>query len=96
MNVSLRSQNYYPEQPWTGVIAADHGEVWTLPWTCQQDSDTLVLSVYGIRFPYKLGKKISLNQNAVRFEYNLINLSPFDFKYIWAVHPMLKALKGQR
>ena len=26
----------YPEAPWQGVIAPDHGELWTLPWAWQE------------------------------------------------------------
>lgn len=50
----------YPTGPWEGVTVPDHGELWTLPWRAEIDGDTLTLSVNGVRFPYRLEKRVSL------------------------------------
>jgi len=85
------AEGFYPEEPWKGTHLADHGEVWTLPWETRIEGQRVSLSVSGIRFPYRLSKVLSLDENTVRIDYRLQNLSPFEFKYIWAAHPMLVA-----
>ena len=49
---------YYPVEPWEGVKVPDHGEVWSLPWRYEVHEDSVDLSVHGVRFPYRLQKKI--------------------------------------
>jgi len=85
---------FYPEWPWKGNIIPDHGELWTLPWQCNKENDILTLSVNGVRFPYKITKTFSLEDKCVRLAYKLQNLSPFDFKYIWAAHSLFAVTPG--
>ena len=54
------SRCLYEDPPWQGVEAPDHGEVWSLPWKETIDRDSLVMSVHGVRFPYRLEKRVSL------------------------------------
>jgi hypothetical protein len=69
---------------------ADHGEVWSLPWQHQASADSLAFSVHGVRFPYRLEKRVSLRADSIlRLDYRLSNLSPFDFDFVWAAHTML-------
>lgn len=84
--------------PWQGAELADHGEVWSLPWkVVAADKDSLTMSVHGVRFPYLLKKRIALTKNAaIRFEYELTNLSPFDFEYLWAGHFMINIVEGAK
>jgi hypothetical protein len=84
----------YPEWPWKGTIIPDHGELFTLPWECKTSKNSLVMTVYGIRFPYKFCKIIFLEKNVVKISYELENLSPYDFKYIWAAHPLFSVSPG--
>lgn len=80
---------YYPNYPWKGIEVPDHGEVWSLPWDYKINNDVLELHVYGVRFPYKLVKQIYfLRDNCMSISYNAINLSDFDFEFIWAAHPL--------
>jgi galactose mutarotase-like enzyme len=86
----------YPLAPWEGVGVPDHGEVWTLPWDVSFDTETLVLAVHGVRFPYRLEKRLTLDGSGVRIDYRLENLSPFTLRYLWSAHPLFAVRPGMR
>lgn len=86
---------FYHAHPWRGTPIPDHGEVWSLPWSCSSDGEGLRFAVHGVRFPYRLEKRVSLPDAAtLRCEYCLTNLSPFDFDFLWASHMMLNLEDG--
>lgn len=86
---------YYDRFPWVGTKMADHGEVWSLPWEETAGKESLHFSVHGVRFPYRLEKQVHFpNENILRFDYRLTNLSCFDFDYLWAAHPMFTLEEG--
>lgn len=85
----------YENEPWQGVEMPDHGEVWSLPWKFEFDDLTLKMSVEGVRFPYRLEKSVFLsNENTLRIEYTLTNLSSSEFEFLWAGHFMLNVKEG--
>lgn len=88
----------YPEYPWQGTTVPDHGELWTLPWEASLEGDTLVLGVHGVRFPYRLEKRLTLEPGAatLRIDYRLVNLAPFPLRYLWSAHPLFAARPGMR
>jgi len=86
----------YPEWPWKGAEIPDHGEVFTLPWDYKEQDEKIVMSVYGVRFPYRFVKVVSLEQNTVKINYELYNLSPCEFKYIWSAHPVFALTEGTK
>ncbi len=90
------AEGFYPEWPWKGTAIPDHGEVFTLPWDCRIREDKLVMTVYGVRFPYRLTKVLSLEQSTVKIFYELENLSSYDFKYIWSAHPLFTVTERTR
>jgi hypothetical protein len=86
---------YYENEPWKNVKMADHGEVWSLPWDYSVASDSLCMSVQGMRFPYRLEKKVRFfSDDTLRFDYTLTNQSRFDFEFLWAGHLMLNIEVG--
>jgi hypothetical protein len=90
----------YPLAPWQGVTVPDHGEVWTLPWETALEGNTLTLAVQGVRFPYRLEKRVTLEERdgevVVRLDYRLENLSSFPLRYLWSAHPLLAASPGMQ
>ena len=87
----------YPLWPWKATAIPDHGEVWSIPWSCKITDKRLHLSVQGVRFPYVLEKTVELRPcNAIRLDYTFINLSPFPFPFIWSAHPLLAPRPGMR
>jgi hypothetical protein len=85
----------YENEPLKGVVMADHGEVWSLPWDYEVDNLWVRMSVKGVRLPYKLEKNISfVGENTLRIDYTLTNLSSFDFEFLWAGHLMINIEEG--
>ncbi len=86
---------YYDRFPWAGTRIADHGEVWSLPWEEAVDGDSLRFAVNGVRFPYRLEKRVRFTDEGVlRFDYKATNLSSFDFDFLWSAHPMFILEEG--
>jgi hypothetical protein len=90
------SRCFYEDPPWDGVEMPDHGEVWSLPWSCAEESGRAVFRVEGVRFPYVLQKTVWLEGATLRSLYRLTNRSPFAFHFIWAAHPLFRAVPGMR
>jgi hypothetical protein len=86
---------FYEGYPWRGTPIPDHGEVWSLPWSYRDGDGKTHFSTYGVRFPYRLDKWVSLaDEGTLRTEYRLTNLSPFDLDFMWASHMMLNLEEG--
>jgi galactose mutarotase-like enzyme len=88
------SRCFYENSPWAGVEIPDHGEVWSIPWQYSIEKDHVALEVKGVRLPYKLCKKVFLEDNRIRIEYQATNLSDNDMDFIWAAHPLFNTSKG--
>lgn len=87
----------YPDFPWNGTELPDHGEVWSLPWSCREEEGCLCLRVHGIRLPYVFEKKIRIvNTGEIHFHYALTNPTPFPIKYLWSSHPLIAPQPGMR
>lgn len=87
----------YHKDPWKGIKMADHGEVWSLPWTHEVKNDVLSFQVSGVRFPYTLKKTIFFTDTqTLRLSYTLLNNSPASFDFLWAGHFMLNMEEGTR
>lgn len=84
----------YEHYPWQGIEVPDHGEVWSIPWSYAYEEDGVRFSVNGVRFPYRLEKKVYLRQNRLCTEYRVENLSSHKFSYIWAAHPLFNTEEG--
>lgn len=84
-------------EPWRGTLMADHGEVWSLPWSVAESDDGVRLAVHGVRFPYTLEKRLRFASDEVlRIDYTLRNESPFPFEFLWAAHVMTVLEEGSR
>lgn len=85
----------YQTFPWQGVELPDHGEVWSLPWQTSAQDGKLRCEVHGIRFPYHLSKTYSFTEEErLRIDYRVRNLSPFPFSFLWAAHPLFRVKEG--
>ena len=88
---------FYESPPWRGTAIPDHGELWSLPWTAGIEGESIHFSVDGIRFPYRLHKRVSFSEpGTLRIEYTLNNRAPFAFDFLWAAHPMFALEEGAR
>ena len=86
---------FYEGYPWRGTPIPDHGEVWSIPWAWDDQDGRLHLVTHGVRFPYRLEKWVSFaDDETLHTDYRLTNLSPFDFDFMWAAHPMFILEEG--
>lgn len=80
--------------PWNGAEMPDHGEVCGLPWDYEITGDSLKLSTYGVRFPYRFQKSVGEENGNIKISYKVTNLCPFDFDFVYAAHCMIAGEAG--
>lgn len=79
----------YPLHPYEGIAIPDHGELWPLPTTAVPTRDGITTVWHGLRFGYRLTRKLFLDGPTINAEYTLVNLAPFEFRFVWALHALL-------
>jgi hypothetical protein len=80
----------YPSHPYTGIAVPDHGELWGIPTTTAVPTRDGITTVWnGLRFGYRLTRKLYLQENSIVAEYDLSNLAPFEFRFVWAMHSLM-------
>ena len=81
----------YGEHPYKGVLVPDHGELWGLPTISVPAKGGITTVWHGLRFGYRLTRKLSLDPDApaLTAEYTLVNLAPFEFHFVWAMHALM-------
>jgi hypothetical protein len=86
----------YVRHPYEGISVPDHGELWGLPTTAVPTKNGITTVWHGLRFGYRLTRKLYLEEASVVAEYTLVNLAPFDFSFVWAQHPILSVAQPVR
>jgi hypothetical protein len=79
----------YAGFPYEGTSVPDHGEIWGLPTTAVPTKNGITTVWHGLRFGYRLARKLYLEDSSIIAEYTLVNLAPFEFRFIWAQHALL-------
>ena len=79
----------YLRHPYEGIPVPDHGELWGLPTTAVPTKDGITTVWHGLRFGYRLTRKLYLDGPSIVAEYTLVNVAPFEFHFVWAQHPIL-------
>lgn len=79
----------YVGHPYDGIPVPDHGEIWSLPTTAVPTKDGITTVWHGLRFGYRLTRKLYLDGSSVVAESTLVNLAPFEFRFVWALHPLM-------
>jgi len=72
----------YVGHPYDGIPVPDHGEIWSLPTTAVPTKDGITTVWHGLRFGYRLTRKLYLDGPSVIAENTLINLAPFEFRFV--------------
>ncbi|MGA2499026.1 MAG: hypothetical protein ABSH20_14890 [Tepidisphaeraceae bacterium] len=80
--------------PYDGIASPDHGELWGLPTTAVPTRNGITTVWHGLRFGYRLTRKLHLEDQSILADYTLVNLAPFPFRFVWAQHVLL-ALRQQ-
>lgn len=79
----------YVGHPYNGIASPDHGELWGLPTIAVPTKDGITTVWHGLRFGYRLTRKLWLEEANVLAEYTLVNLAPFEFRFVWSMHALL-------
>jgi hypothetical protein len=79
----------YPSHPYQGIAVPDHGELWGIPTVAVPTQNGITVVWHGLRFGYRLTRKLHLDGPNIIAEYTLINLAPFEFRFVWALHSLL-------
>lgn len=83
-------QGPYAGHPYDGITIPDHGEIYAIPVTTAVPSANGITTVWnGLRFGYRLTRKLELTPTGLRAGYTLANLAPFEFRFVWAQHALL-------
>lgn len=80
--------------PYDGIACPDHGEIWSLPTQVTPTRNGITTVWHGLRFGYRLTRKITLDGAMLLSAYSLENLAPFELRYVWSQHPLF-AMKGR-
>lgn len=84
----------YPEQPFLRNRLPDHGDVWSLPAEAEIDGGQLSLTTHLRSLPLRFTKKVQLQGDSVRLDYEATNLSQSSVKFLWSAHPLLRVEPG--
>lgn len=79
----------YPSHPYKNVPIPDHGELWSLPAVAVPTRDGISTEWHGLRFGYRFTRNLSLIGSVLQADYTLTNLSPFEFRFVWAMHALM-------
>lgn len=79
----------YVGHPYNAVNIPDHGELWGLPTVAVPCKDGITTVWNGLRFGYRLTRKLSLDASSIEARYTLVNLAPFPFRFVWAQHALM-------
>ena len=71
-----------------GEMLPDHGEVWSLPWSCRLDIDAIACAVETKRQQLRLTRTLSMPApDRLCFAYRADNLGDRQVSFLWAAHP---------
>jgi hypothetical protein len=79
----------YVGHPYDGIMVPDHGELWGVPTVSVPAKNGVTTVWHGLRFGYRLTRKLSIEGPTLTAEYTLINLAPLEFRFVWAQHALL-------
>lgn len=79
----------YVGPPYDKIAVPDHGELWGLPTTSVPAKGGITTVWHGLRFGYRLVRHLYLEGSTLAADYTLINLAPFEFRFVWAQHALM-------
>lgn len=66
----------------------DHGEIWSLPWDCSIEGDSVTGSVRSPQLPYSFTRRITFPaMDRIRLDYRADNFSDEPLPFLWVPHP---------
>ena len=84
----------YPEEPFLANRLPDHGDIWCLPSAIETAGEQIRLTTSLRSLPLRFTRKIELQENTVRLDYEATNLRQSSVKFLWFAHPLLSRTRG--
>jgi hypothetical protein len=84
----------YREESFPASQMPDHGDVWCSSSDVEIVGEQVRLTSSIRSLPLRFSKKICLQQNKVRLDYEATNLSRSSVKFLWSAHPLLRVGPG--
>lgn len=84
----------YVGHPYNAVNVPDHGELWGIPTIAVPTRDGITTVWNGLRFGYRLTRKLWLDGPNIHARYALVNTAPFPFRFVWAMHALMAWTPG--
>jgi len=81
----------YVGHPYDGIKSPDHGELWGLPTVAVPTNNGITTVWHGLRFGYRFVRKLYLQESSLVADYTLVNLAPFPFRFVWAMHALMSS-----
>ena len=84
---------------WRGRNLPDHGEVWSVPWTIDRNASEqgrIKTRVATPVSPFVFERTIRLEERKVRLDYGIRSVSSEPETFLWAFHPLLEIVEGDR
>lgn len=72
----------------------DHGEIWTMPTVAQVDELAVSFVGHGRGFPYEYRKNVSLEGDALRYTFEIINRDQRPLPCVWVCHCLMRWEEG--
>ncbi len=86
--------SFAPDAP--GVLLPDHGELWSAEWKCEKEGDELIVEAHGKRLPYLFRRRMKVQRNKLRLDYELVSKNANRMSVLWSAHPLLAVSSGSR
>ena len=84
----------YAEEPYAARQLPDHGDVWCLPSTVEFIGEQVRLATFLKSLPLCFTRRVQLQENTVRIDYEVNNLTQSTVKFLWSAHPLLRVEAG--
>ena len=84
---------------WESRELPDHGEVWSIPWEIDRyawDQGRIKTTVATPVSPFMFERTVRLEEHEIRLDYRLRNVSQKPEPFLWAIHPLLEIVEGDR
>lgn len=79
-----------------GKSMPDHGELWSLPWSCSFEDSSITAEVSSSVFSYRFERRMCLKGRSLCLDYTVENLGEEDLPSIWAAHMLLAIEAGMQ
>lgn len=79
-----------------GIKLPDHGDIWSANWKNTKNGNEIISETNSKSLGFNFTRKISLEDDEIKLEYEVHNTSDQPMHYLWAHHGLLNIRKDTR